>query len=241
VAGRLVLIHGFTQNANCWPGVADRLSHDGQQVLAVDAPGHGRRAAVDASLWEAADLIATEGGHADYLGYSMGGRIALHLALAYPDVVRRLILVSATAGIEDDAARAARRTADNKQADALEDSGDVAQFLDRWLAGPLFATLPAERAGREARLTNTAAGLASSLRHAGTGAQDNLWPRLAKLTMPVLVVAGALDTRYADIAWRMAKAIPNARLAVMAGAGHATHLEKPDQFVSLVEEFLSAN
>jgi 2-succinyl-6-hydroxy-2,4-cyclohexadiene-1-carboxylate synthase len=244
VAGRLVLIHGFTQNAACWPGVAEALAaasragRISREVVAVDAPGHGRRADVTAGLWEAADLLAAEGGRADYVGYSMGGRIALHIALAHPDLVHRLILVSATPGIEDDRARAARREADEAQAAELARSGDIDGFLQRWLAGPLFATLPAEKAGLEARRTNTAAGLASSLRGLGTGTQDNLWPRLAELAMPVLVVAGQADATYSAIAERMAAAIPKAQLALLPGAGHTAHLEQPERFAGLVCAFL---
>jgi 2-succinyl-6-hydroxy-2,4-cyclohexadiene-1-carboxylate synthase len=240
VARRLVLIHGFTQNANCWPGIAAPLGEAGHEVVAVDAPGHGRRSQMGADLWGASDLIAAEGGRAAYLGYSMGGRIALHVALAHPEVVDQLILVSATPGIEDDTARAERRAADDAQATALERDGDVAAFLDRWLAGPLFASLPRDRAGLDARLTNTAAGLASSLRGAGTGTQDNLWPRLGQLTMPVLIVAGAADGKYAAIAERMATAMPHAQLALIPAAGHAAHLEQPAAFVGLVLRFLAS-
>jgi 2-succinyl-6-hydroxy-2,4-cyclohexadiene-1-carboxylate synthase len=244
--GRVVLIHGFTQNAACWPGVADALATGGdgaagaapREVLAVDAPGHGGRAGAAAGLWEAADLLATEGGPADYLGYSMGGRVALHLALAHPELVRHLILVSATPGIEDPGERAARRAADEALADELERSGDVDGFLDRWLAGPLFATLPPDRAGRDARRANTAAGLASSLRLCGTGAQDDLWPRLPEITAPVLLIAGSADTKFAGIAERMAVALPHARLALIPGAGHAAHLEQPERFVALVSRFM---
>jgi 2-succinyl-6-hydroxy-2,4-cyclohexadiene-1-carboxylate synthase len=240
VARRLVLIHGFTQNANCWPGIAAPLGEAGHEVVAVDAPGHGRRSQMGADLWGASDLIAAEGGRAAYLGYSMGGRIALHVALAHPEVVDQLILVSATPGIEDDTARSERRAADDAQATALERDGDVAAFLDRWLAGPLFASLPRDRAGLDARLTNTAAGLASSLRGAGTGTQDNLWPRLGQLTMPVLIVAGAADGKYAAIAERMATAMPHAQLALIPAAGHAAHLEQPAAFVGLVLRFLAS-
>ncbi len=240
MATRLVLIHGFTQNAGCWPDIAGPLAtaEATREVVAVDAPGHGQRAAVAAGLWETAALLAAEGGPADYLGYSMGGRIALHLALAFPRVVRKLVLVSATPGIEDERERAERRAADEALAAELERTGDVAGFLDRWLAGPLFAGLPRDRAGLDARLTNTAAGLASSLRLCGTGCQDNLWPRLRELAMPVLVIAGGMDSKYAAIAERMAAALPDARLVVIPGAGHAAHLEQPASFVAVVDEFL---
>jgi pimeloyl-ACP methyl ester carboxylesterase len=134
--------------------------------------------------------------------------------------------------------RAARRAADEALARDLERDG-VAAFLDRWLAGPLFATLPAGRAGRAERLGNSAAGLAAALRLLGTGAQEPLWARLPELAAPVLLVAGELDGKFAGLAGRMAAAVgPNARVALVPGAGHAAHLEQPERFGDLVERFL---
>jgi pimeloyl-ACP methyl ester carboxylesterase len=115
----------------------------------------------------------------------------------------------------------------------------MAAFLDRWLAGPLFATLPAERAGRAERLGNSVAGLAAALRQLGTGTQEPLWARLPELGMPVLLVAGELDGKFAALAGRMASAIGHhARVALVPGAGHAAHLEQPERFGDLVERFL---
>src|SRR5260221_8315950 len=119
----------------------------------------------------------------------MGGRISLHAALAHPDLVTGLVLVGATAGIEDQGGRATRRLEDEARAAELERDG-VAAFLDHWLTTPLLASVPREAAGVEDRLRNTAGGLASSLRLAGTGAQDPLWGRLSELAMPVLCLAG---------------------------------------------------
>src|SRR5919198_323460 len=107
------------------------------------------------------------------------------------------------------------------------------------MAGPLFATLPAERAGRAERLGNGAAGLAAALRLLGTGTQEPLWARLPELAAPVLLVAGELDGKFAAVAERMAGAIgPRARVALVPGAGHAAHLEQPEAFGDLVESFL---
>jgi 2-succinyl-6-hydroxy-2,4-cyclohexadiene-1-carboxylate synthase len=149
-----------------------------------------------------------------------------------------LVLVGATAGIVDKAERAQRRAADEALAQRIEAEG-VEKFVDWWLNQPLFATLPAPAAGRELRVTNPAAGLASSLRLAGTGSQAPLWDRLSGLTMPVLVVAGELDTRYADLGRRLASAIgKNAELVLIPGAGHACHLERPDAFCLNLADFL---
>ncbi|MGH9104555.1 MAG: alpha/beta fold hydrolase [Acidimicrobiales bacterium] len=248
-AGRpaLVLLHGFTQTSRSWAPLVERLGQRHSLVL-PDAPGHGGSASVRADLWATADLLAGTlaelvAGPAGWVGYSMGGRMALHVALAHPDKVGRLVLISTTAGMEGPADRKARRASDEALALRIEEGGreGLGEFLGEWLAQPLFATLPASAAGLEARMANTPAGLASSLRLAGTGAQVPLWERLGELgerALPVLVVAGALDTKYCEHARRMASAIgPGAQLLIVEGAGHACHLEKPAQVAAAIADF----
>ena len=237
---RLVLLHGFTQTGRSWEPLLPALE-DHFEVTAPDLPGHGARSAVRADLWEAARMVGDECGRASYVGYSMGGRVALHLGLARPDLVERLVLVSATGGIEDDAERAARRRDDEDLAASLEAEG-LDAFLERWLAQPLFATLPAEVAGMDARRDNTAEGLASALRLMGTGAQEPLWRRLDELTMPVLVVAGDRDDKFAEQALHLGGWIgPTAELGLVPDAGHACHLERPHAFLELVLPFLGSD
>ncbi len=237
----VVLAHGFTQTSESWPSIADELARD-HRVVAVDLPGHGRSADVRADLWEGGHLLGLAGGRACYLGYSMGGRFCLHLALREPRVVRALVLVGATAGLDAPADRRARREADEALALGLEANG-VEHFLTRWVAQPLFAGLSPAAAGLEARRANTVAGLASSLRLAGTGTQDPpLWDRLAELAMPVLVVAGERDAKFRTLGERMTGGIgSNARMVVVPGAGHAAHLEAPSRFLDLVRPFLAAH
>jgi 2-succinyl-6-hydroxy-2,4-cyclohexadiene-1-carboxylate synthase len=234
---RIVLVHGFTQSSRCWGPVLADLVAD-HEVCALDAPGHGRSSAVECDLPGAAARIGDTGGRATYLGYSMGGRFVLRLALDRPELVERLVLVGATAGIDDADERAERRRRDEALADRLLRDG-VERFLDEWLAQPLFASLPDELAFRAERAGSTAEGLASSLRRAGTGAQEPVWDRLGGLGMPVLAVAGAHDHRFAATARRMADAIgPSAELAVVPGAGHAAHLEQPTAFLALLRAWL---
>jgi 2-succinyl-6-hydroxy-2,4-cyclohexadiene-1-carboxylate synthase len=235
--GRLVLLHGFTQTRRSWERIADAIG-DRYETVTVDAPGHGRSDGVRLDLAGAATALAEEVGPAIYVGYSMGGRLALHVAVARPDVVERLVLVSASPGIADPTVRAERRAADDRLADEIERDG-VDAFLERWLALPLFARLPTDAAGIEQRRANSATGLASSLRLAGTGAQDSLWGRLDQLTMPVLLVVGEHDAKFRAIAAEMATAIPGgATVEVIGGAGHVVHLEQPTAFVALVRDWL---
>jgi 2-succinyl-6-hydroxy-2,4-cyclohexadiene-1-carboxylate synthase len=168
----------------------------------------------------------------------MGGRFALHVALQHPEVVERLIVVSATGGIDDPAERAARRASDEVLAARIEDEG-LEPFLRWWLSQPLFASLPAEAAEIESRLEGSAAGLASSLRRAGAGQQEPLWTRLGAIDVPVLIVAGELDVKYMGLAQRLSRSIgANTTVEVVAGAGHACHLERPDRFVEIVSGWL---
>jgi 2-succinyl-6-hydroxy-2,4-cyclohexadiene-1-carboxylate synthase len=168
----------------------------------------------------------------------MGARLALHVALAAPEAVGGLVLVGGTPGIEDAGERAARRTADAALAAGLRADG-VDAFLERWLALPLFAGLPAWARFDTERRRNTAEGLASSLELAGTGSQASLWPRLADLQVPVLALAGGHDAKFAAIAERMATAIAGPATARrVVGAGHAAHLERPAAARALLRSWL---
>ncbi len=238
----LVLVHGFTQNVRCWGSFAESLAEPsgGHEVVLVDAPGHGRSAHATADLVEAGQLVGDAGGRATYLGYSMGGRVCLHLALDRPDLVARLVLVGATAGIDDPTERAERRAADERLARRL-DVDPLADFLDDWLALPLFAGIPEAANHRAERLANDPAGLAASLRHTGTGTQEPLWERLSDLAMPVLLVAGEHDPKFSAIAERMAREIgTNATVRIVDDAGHTVHLEHPEHTAALVATWLAA-
>jgi 2-succinyl-6-hydroxy-2,4-cyclohexadiene-1-carboxylate synthase len=234
----MVLVHGFTQNRHCWGPIADDLARD-HELLLIDAPGHGASAGVEADLARGAALVADAAGGqpATYLGYSMGGRLCLQLALDHPSVVDRLVLVGASPGIADPAERARRRTADTALARRVGELG-LPAFLDEWLAQPLFAGLDAAHGFLRERLDNTVPGLQSSLQLAGTGAQDPLWDRLAELTMPVLLVTGAHDEKFTAIAEQMVGLLPDGRHLVVPAAGHTAQLENPDGFLTIVRAWL---
>jgi 2-succinyl-6-hydroxy-2,4-cyclohexadiene-1-carboxylate synthase len=245
---RLVLAHGFTQTARVWGSIDLDLARD-HLVVAVDMPGHAGSTPLAGSLTEGAAWLGDAGGPASYLGYSMGARYCLHLALTRPELVERLVLVSGTAGIDDPDERRRRRRADEALAAELDPTGPspttaipVEAFVRRWLEGPLFSGIDATRNGLEERLRNTGPGLASSLRTAGTGTQEPLWDRLAELTMPVLIITGGEDVKFTDLGRRMAAAVgPRASHRVIAGAGHAPHLQQPPEVAGLVRRHLAGD
>ncbi len=252
----LVLLHGFTGSADTWSDqmarfAASQYAMRGQRVIAIDLLGHGKtespdnpaRYAIEAA---AADLIALfdhlKCPEVDLLGYSMGGRLALYTAITYPERIARLILESASPGIADEVERAERVRADQALADRIEREG-IPAFVDYWENLPLFASqkrLPTEVQARirAGRLANNPKGLANSLRGMGTGAQPSLWARLHELQMPICLILGSGDSKYAYLANAMRNAGLTAVVCLLQG-GHTAHLGDPDGFAGLVEEFLN--
>ncbi len=235
---RLVFLHGFTQTAVSWLPLAHRLVDRAPvEATVFDLPGHGRSGNVVAGLSETAELVAAAG-RATYIGYSMGARIALHVALAHPELVERLVLVGGTAGLDRESERAERRAADEALAQRVLSEG-VPDFVQSWMSGPLFRTLRATEADVAARLTNTPEGLAMSLRLCGTGSQQPLWEKLRELTIPTLATAGSEDTKFTSLGHRLTDAIgTHARFHGIPDAGHAAHLEQPDAFLAELRRFL---
>lgn len=236
---RMVFVHGFTQTGRSWVPVAEHVAAHRREAVLVDLPGHGDSGNVRADLRRTADLLASTTGPAVYVGYSLGGRVCLHLALMYPHIVDRLVLIGATPGIVDDDERSARRASDERLAQHLLDVG-VDAFLDEWTAQPLFHGLALDPDERADRLRNTAAGLASSLRLCGTGTQVPLWERLVELNMPVFAMAGEHDHKFVPIAERIAASVPEGTFATVLDAGHAAHLQQPMQVATRIEGFLAA-
>lgn len=246
----LVLLHGFTGSVATWapfrPILAARFD-----TVAIDLPGHGasdappdperyRTPRVVDDLAALLERLGVE--RAAWCGYSMGGRVALHFGVARPARVSALILEGASPGIVDVGERAARVSADTALAATIERNG-VPAFVDRWEALPLFASqsrlAPATRAAlRQQRLRASATGLARSLRGMGQGVEPPVHDRLHDLDLPALLLAGALDPKFERLARDMAACMPRARVAVIPGAGHATHLERPDDFLRETLAFL---
>jgi 2-succinyl-6-hydroxy-2,4-cyclohexadiene-1-carboxylate synthase len=240
----LVLLHGFTQTGRLWGTFGERLA-ESHTLVALDLPGHAGSDAVRADLPETAGLVAEAVravvgvGPCDVLGYSLGARVAMHVVTASRLSVDHVVLIGATAGIDDPAQRERRRAADNELADRLEASDNLEDFLEEWLRGPLFERLSSAAADRAERLRNSATGLAASLRSTGTGTQAPLWNELHDVPTPVLALAGADDNRFGAYALRVARTAPRAVASLVPGGGHAVHLAQPAQTWRIVEHWLT--
>ena len=246
----VTLLHGFTQSGQSWREIIARMP-EGWKWIVPDLRGHGETVtrtdapcSMDActedlvALWEEMDV-----GRTHLVGYSMGGRLALHVAARRPERLLSLLTVGAHAGLEEDS-REGRRRGDEALAERIEKDG-MESFVTDWGALPLFAGL--ERRGpaylveiRAERLKNHVAGLACSLRGMGAGAMEPVWEHLGRLKVPCTFVAGQLDHGYVASARRLAATVLNSRLAIVPRAGHAVHQERPDAFARVLANHLVA-
>lgn len=244
----VTLLHGFTLNGRSWNEVIARMPRRWMWIM-PDLRGHGdtRTAAgapctMDACsadlemLWSSIGITSTH-----VVGYSMGGRLALHVATSLPERVRSLLTLGAHAGLDADA-RVARRQGDEALAARLEANG-IEPFVNYWSAQPMFAGL--ERRGsaftarlRAGRLANRPEGLAASLRGMGAAAMTPLWDELPRITAPSTFVAGEGDATYAAAARRLAAAVPHSRVVLIPRAGHAAHMERPAAFAKVLADHL---
>ena len=236
MAPTVILLHGFTHTGASWEPVVSGLG-ERYRALAPDLPGHGRASAVTPISLEGvlADLAGLTTEPHTLVGYSMGGRIALHRALGAGPVIDRLVLIGASPGIADPPERAARRADDERLADEFERL-DIEALADRWAMAPVLAGQPAhvQAAVHADRLRSTPGGLARALRHLGTGALPSLWDRLPELAVPVTLIVGERDEKFRAVAAEMAARLPNPYVEVISGAGHAVHLEAPGAVARLI-------
>lgn len=246
----LVMLHGFTGSASGWGELLDELAQPDMRVVALDMPGHGLSEApaeperytmehCQSDIIAVLNQLGIDKETAILLGYSMGGRIALYSA--FSGFFRALILESASAGLADPVEREQRQHSDERLAERIESEG-IEAFIAYWERLPLFASLSRISDEKRAalhlqRLHNRPTGLANSLRGVGTGRQPPLHKRLPNLQLPVLVIAGQLDTKFCAIARDMAQRLPQAQLQIVPEAGHIAHLEQRAAFVALVKQF----
>lgn len=245
----MILLHGFLGAPGDWElSVAPGLDEIGAQCLTPWLPGHG----VDPSepaygavtmdeFFEHLDELPLDDG--TLVGYSMGGRLALHYALARPQRVHRLVLEAASPGLETEGERARRVADDEGLAQAIEREG-IEAFVERWESLPLFASqrelAPHLRDRvRGIRRGHRASGIAGALRVLGTGALPSLWDRLREWDRPTLIVVGSLDAKFLAVGRRMAARLADCTLVEVEGAGHNVHLEAPGPWLTAVTDFLA--
>jgi 2-succinyl-6-hydroxy-2,4-cyclohexadiene-1-carboxylate synthase len=238
VPENVVLLHGFSGTRHAWDGVAARLHPERYLPRALDLPGHGDAADSPAPITFAGcveHVLARSPERFVLGGYSLGGRVALHLALAAPRRVTRLVLISTTAGIEDPSERAERSAADHRLAGELEHS-PFEDFIERWRTQPLFATEPPEVGvlARQDQRRNRPQALAAALRGIGSGEMTPVWDRLAELELPVTVLVGDRDAKYLALGERMVELMPEADLLVVPG-GHGLPLENPEAVARAID------
>jgi 2-succinyl-6-hydroxy-2,4-cyclohexadiene-1-carboxylate synthase len=231
-AETLVLLHGFGGTRHAWDRVIAHLNPQRYRPLALDLPGHGEAASHGGPITfetcvEA--VLAASPERFTLCGYSMGGRIAMHIALAAPQRITRLVLVSSSPGIEDIAERAERRRTDRRLIEELE-RGAFEDFIECWRAQPLFADEPPDigRLARADHRRNDPKRLAAAMRGLGTGEMVPLWHRLAHMQMPVAVVAGSRDAKFLALAQRMCEHLPEDSELIALVGGHALLLENPE-------------
>ena len=245
----VLFLHGFLGSGQEWLPILEKLVSQFYGV-AIDLPGYGTTVVEGGEDCYAMPQVAA--GLADWVehffssppvvcGYSMGGRLALYLLVFYPHLFTAGILESASPGLRTAAERAARRQRDNQLAQQLEHLS-LTEFLKFWYRQPLFASLknhPRMESLFRSRLQNNPQELAKSLRRMGTGQQPSLWPHLKKLKKPLLLLAGALDSKFCLILNEMKLLLPQGELRIVEECGHNIHFEKPEEFVNILHSYLN--
>jgi 2-succinyl-6-hydroxy-2,4-cyclohexadiene-1-carboxylate synthase len=231
VEPRVLFVPGFMQRGDAWRPVADRIEPS-HHAVCLDH----RRATFSGRVEEIQDAMAPR---IALVGYSMGGRLALHAALRRPQSLAALVLVGASAGIEDPGAREDRGSADERLAGWME-AHSIEEIVSAWESLPVFASQSRElrESLRPGRLSHDPAELAMLLRTAGQGVLTPVWDRLGEIACPALFVAGEGDDAYVRVVYRMAEAVPTGHARLVPGAGHAPQLERPEAFAELLVEFL---
>jgi 2-succinyl-6-hydroxy-2,4-cyclohexadiene-1-carboxylate synthase len=251
----VLFLHGFMGRGGDWTPIVNDLKKS-FYCICLDFPGHGENATADvgnawsmdaviAGLIELLDKYDLE--RCALVGYSMGGRLALHLAVSYPERFTRIVLESASPGLKTEKERKQRRRHDDNLACQLEAAvGDpklFREFLEQWSELPIFASLqghPALRAKLiENRLANDPERLAASLRAMGSGAQTSLWEQLAAYTLPTLLMVGALERKFGIIAEEMSACCPMMAIEVLENCGHNVHFENPSGYTTVIKSFLA--
>jgi 2-succinyl-6-hydroxy-2,4-cyclohexadiene-1-carboxylate synthase len=225
----VLFIPGFMQRGDAWRPVAELLPERYPSTL-LDHAEHS---------FEGRMREIAESGANVLVGYSLGGRLALRAAIRSPESFAGIVLVGATAGIDEGPMRVQRAEADEKLASWIE-AMPIEDIVSLWERQPLFADQSDSlvEAQRPGRLSQDPRSLALLLRTAGQGVLEPVWHQLPALDVPLLAIAGARDEGYTAAAKRIARLAPTARTAIVEDAGHAAHLQQPEQVAEAITGFL---
>ncbi len=243
----IVFLHGFLGSHDDWNGIVAPLQSS-YDFICFDLPGHDKSEAVDQSLFQfdnccaaIAETLANLGiANCTLVGYSMGGRIALQCVLKFPQMFRAVVLVGAHPGIESEPVRLSRLAQDEQLAERLM-TMPLERFVDEWYRQPLFDSLRESTAYRDL-LARRASGdrdsLARALARFSIGRQKPLWGELSKLSIPLCYVAGERDPKYTAIGRRVVDLCPHGKLHIIPHAGHAVHIEQPEELSRVIAAFV---
>lgn len=247
----VILLHGFTGDLSTWEPFFEKWGNH-SKLIAIDIMGHGKtEISNDVERYKMLSVVddlfllmeKLKIQKADFVGYSMGGRLALSFAAKYPTMVRKLVLESASPGIELEEERKNRMKQDEKLANFIKENG-IEAFVDYWRELPLFESqksLPLEVQAQiqEQRLGNDTTGLINSLKGMGTGAQPSWWSELSSIKVKTLLITGSSDQKFCRIAEEMEKRLEYSQWINVEGCGHAIHVENSEKFGTIVSRFLS--
>ena len=248
----LLFLHGFLGSSRDWRDIIGKMS-DEFFCIAPDLPGHGKTVAgvpdADYRMENCAGRVvelldALQVRTCRVVAYSMGGRLALYLAVSFPERFERIVLESASPGLKTEQERRMRIAHDRQLAERLR-SEPLEEFLAAWYRQPLFDSLRSDKRRFEkllaGRLDNDPAGLALSLEHIGTGVQPSLWEELSRIRQPLLLIVGEKDSKFVDIAHEMAARLPDATVEIVSGTGHNVHFENADKYTGIIKSFLATS
>lgn len=234
----VLFLHGFMGSGQDFD-TAIALLRDCYTCITLDLPDHGQ---TQMPCPKAYTMATVASAIVDWLaqmdmprcglaGYSMGGRLALYLALMAPERFSHLVLESASPGLSTAPERQARVSLDEQRSQQIIHSFEA--FLERWYHAPMFRNLtqqPEFEAILQRRRQNHPNALARSLQSLGTGQQPSLWPRLGELSLPTLLLSGEQDAKFCAISRAMARRIPNVQQRIVPHCGHSVHLEAPHDY-----------
>lgn len=266
----VVCLHGFLGTSQDWLPVMKALSPTAR-CISIDLPGHGESQVqwhmekgseqkLNISVESVADMLMqlicdiTSGG-VILVGYSMGARIALYMALKYKEKINGAVIISGSPGLRNKATRRIRSAHDEARAHFLLAHG-LQCFLDIWYEGRLWKSLRDhphfnEIVSNRAKHNNIQA-LAKVLSDLSIGKQRSLWDDLKHCQKPLLFIVGEKDTKFKGIAKEMCGAIRTcsegkdyiqreelSEMVVVPDCGHAVHLENPLPLIDALRKFIT--